>query len=149
MPVHPEAHTPFEAGVETRRRSAFETTMSDFSRVLGLADPIIERPRSHSTAMDDALRRIENSVAMATEAFDTAYVQAMLHEPYRITAAVYGPRATAIWPVLGKTTAQVLEDCRVARENLHWSQPASRKHALRQAERALKVLVAEEERGDG
>lgn len=158
---HPEALTPRDAGIETRPRSALETTMADLGRSLrsiGLNPSLAERADAaareivagrRGTFPDDVYKRVEESVAKATAALDEANVQMMLREPYRITLAVYGPRAAPIWPFHDLTAAEVLDDCREVRGTLHWSQPDSRRHALRQAERALELLVAMEGRADG
>lgn len=140
---HPEKLTPRELGVDTapyRGHAAVATTVGDLGRVLQLTRPVIRR-----TFPDDIYDRIDRIVAERIAEWDAPFVSRMVNERWRITLAVYGPRATAFWPVLGKTPAQVLADCRERRANLHWSAPLSRKEDLRQAETALERIINEEE----
>lgn len=145
---HPEAHTPRDAGIETRPRSALETTMGDLTRALGVRAERIEtqaREISAGTFPTSVYDRIDASVRAVIESADEPFVNRMMRERFRISLAVYGPRATPIWPVLGATTAQVLEDCRRRMVNLEWWVPPGRALELRYACAALERIVAEEE----
>lgn len=144
---HPDAHTPRDAGVTTRPRSALELTMGDLTRALGLRAGRIEeqaREIAAGTFPASVYERIDAAVREAVRAADEPFVNRMMKERFRITLAVYGPRATPVWPVLGASTAQVLADCRRRMESAEWWWPHGRRAELLHAATALKQIVAEE-----
>lgn len=150
--------SPQELGVDSApyRGPALVTTMADLSRTLaGLGQQPTAAERANQAARDimagagtfpaDVYEKIEEAVTRAAREADVAYVALMLKERHRITAAVYGPRQMQMWPVMGKTPAQVLADAREKMANVEWWKTDIHRASLRQAIAALESIVQEED----
>lgn len=91
--------------------------------------------------------------ASTLEAVHEAAARICLSEPWRIARAVYGPETNypSMWPIPGKSTEQVLADCRERLMTMrslgrcgHWAFDGNRLHALIPAEMALSRMVERE-----
>lgn len=121
-----------------------------------MTDPLTIDQRMQASVRQMVIRRI---------ALDEASIQAeadrMVHKPFLIPVAVYGVRASPstpsnpfaipAWPMLNKTAADVLADCRKRIANMqslraaeHWTFQTLPFEALQAAERALMRIVATE-----
>ena len=90
-------------------------------------------------------------LASTLEAVHEAGARLCQSQPFRFVRAVYGPDTTypCAWPIAGKSTADVLADCRERLEIQrtldragHWAFDGSRLRALIPAEMALSRMVA-------
>lgn len=140
-------------GIRGPSMTAYDTTLADLGRTLSGRLPADEPEvlAADRRALREAVAEAERRCHDAYEAMIEAGADICLSQPFRIGRAVYGLGCPRIWPVVGKSTADVLADCRQkltsARERGrigHWTFDPNQVIALQQAERALTAMLSRE-----